>query len=85
MYTLDIESKCKITDFSANSGNRLTSSYFCSVTGYDTQTSFTALIATYYRLLMADKVNAIHWWACIHIVQDEQQHILKLACKFIVA
>ena len=49
MYTLDIESKCKIADFSANSGNRLTSSYFCSVTGYDTQTSFTALIETYGR------------------------------------
>ena len=28
------------------SGNRLTGSYFCSVTGYDKQTSFTALIAT---------------------------------------
>ena len=26
------------------SGNRLTGSYFCSVTGYDKQTSFTALI-----------------------------------------
>ena len=25
------------------SGNRLTGSYFCSVTGYDKQTSFTAL------------------------------------------
>ena len=26
------------------SGNRLTSNYFRSVTGYDTQTSFTALV-----------------------------------------
>ena len=26
------------------SGNRLTGSYFCSVTGYDKQTSFTALM-----------------------------------------
>ena len=26
------------------SGNRLTGSYFCSVTGYDKQTSFTALL-----------------------------------------
>ena len=25
-------------------GNRLTGSYFCSVTGYDTQTSFAALL-----------------------------------------
>ena len=28
------------------SGNRLTGSYFRSITGYDTQTSFTALIQT---------------------------------------
>ena len=27
-----------------NSGNQLTGSYFRSVTGYDTQTSFTALV-----------------------------------------
>ena len=29
------------------SGNRLTGSYFCSVTGYDKQTSFTALLSTH--------------------------------------
>ena len=34
------------------SGNRLTGSYLCSVTGYDKQTSFTALV--YIRVFKID-------------------------------
>ena len=47
------------------SGNRLTGSYFCSVTDYDKQTSFTALVHT--KFVYSRVVCLIRKYCFVHV------------------
>ena len=48
------------------SGNRLTGSYFCSVTGYDKQTSFTALMHSIISEVPSFYDIRMSTWFCIN-------------------
>ena len=57
-----IRSKLKITCFLTNSVNRITGSYFFSVTGYDLLASFTALCACVHRYVDTYMIGYVRMW-----------------------